>query len=72
MDFHDLNGILLQIFSRIIWPLGNFYGIANSGEICKFVLIFGNPPKFWFHKQQGWQIIFQGTENLKVSLDWKF
>ena len=43
------------------WTLGNFYGIANLGEICKFVLIYGNPPKFWFHKHQGWQIIFQVT-----------
>jgi len=53
MDFHDLNGILIQILIRIIWTLEIFYGIANSAEICKFVLIYGNPPKFLFDKQRG-------------------
>ena len=60
MDFNDLNGILIQILIRIIWPLKDFYGIAN------FVLIYGNPPKFLFDKQRGWQNIFEGTSNLKT------
>ena len=73
MDFHDLNGILMQILIRIIWPLKNFYGIANLTEICKFVLIYGNPPKYRFHKQRGWQIIFQSISKRHWigNFEWK-
>jgi len=35
MDFHDLNGILLQILVTIFWVKWNFCWIANLAEIYK-------------------------------------
>ena len=32
---------------------------CQLGKTSKFVLIYDNPPKCWFDKQWGWQIIFQ-------------
>ena len=57
-------------FYSKFWPdysgHGNFYGITNLAEICRFVLIYGNPPKSWFDKQRGYRsfLIFIEFENV--------
>ena len=50
--------IIIDYWKRHITPhydqnnlaTGDFYGIANSGEICEFVLIY-ETLKSWFDKQ---------------------
>ena len=49
----------------IFWSLEILMG-ANLAGICKFVLIYDNPPKCWFDKRRGWKTIFQCKINLKL------
>ena len=50
--------ITLNTGQNILVITGNFYGNADLADIGKFVLIYGNPPNYWFDKQRSWQIIF--------------
>ena len=46
MDFHDLNGIILQISARIFWSLKFLYWVANlAGRYMSVCRDLWQPPE---------------------------
>ena len=66
MNFHDLNGISLQISVRILWSLEFLNGIANLADIWVYVEVYGNPLKCWLKGQFSIYIKFENVIGLEI------